>query len=100
VRIQVSRVDLDGRKIDFRLVNEHDGFASRPIADKAGARDVKARVPMADRFETDAGGRTPLFQLESRKRGATKTGRGAKAGAAKSSGRAAPASKKASRKKR
>jgi len=100
VRIQVSRVDLDGRKIDFRLVNEHDGFASRPVADKAGGREAKARAPMADRFEADGGGRTPLFQLESRKRGATKTGRSAKTGASKSTGRVAPASKKASRKKR
>ena len=34
VRIQVSRVDLDGRKIDFRLVRETDEFA--------GAKPVKA----------------------------------------------------------
>ena len=34
VRIQVSRVDLDGRKIDFRLVRETDEFA--------GAKPAKA----------------------------------------------------------
>ncbi len=34
VRVQVSRVDLDGRRIDFRLVNENDGLGSRPPRDK------------------------------------------------------------------
>ena len=34
VRVQVSRVDLDGRRIDFRLVREGEGErgAGRPIA--------------------------------------------------------------------
>jgi ribonuclease R len=100
VRIQVSRVDLDGRKIDFRLVNEHDGFASRPLIDKTGGRDSKVRPPVADRFENDAGGRSPLLKAESRKRSGAKTGRGAKTGAAKPIGRSAPASKKSARKKR
>ena len=40
VRVQVSRVDLDGRKIDFRLVHEGEALAGR------GARaDSKAGVP-------------------------------------------------------
>ena len=38
VRVQVSRVDLDGRKIDFRLVNEMQDLLGRPTRDKtAGA---------------------------------------------------------------
>ena len=42
VRIQVSRVDLDGRKIDFRLVQEGLGssqqsLVTRAMKDKAGA---------------------------------------------------------------
>ncbi len=41
VRVQVSRVDLDGRKIDFRLVREGETDAlvprSRPVQGKAGA---------------------------------------------------------------
>jgi ribonuclease R len=38
VTVQVSRVDLDGRRIDFRLVQE-EGAAVRPPRDKAVARD-------------------------------------------------------------
>ncbi len=34
VRVQVSRVDLDGRKIDFRLVHEGDELLSRALKDK------------------------------------------------------------------
>ncbi|MEJ7929620.1 ribonuclease R [Ramlibacter sp. AN1015] len=34
VRVQVSRVDLDGRKIDFRLVHEGEDLASRAMKDK------------------------------------------------------------------
>lgn len=34
VRVQVSRVDLDGRKIDFRLVREGEELSSRALKDK------------------------------------------------------------------
>jgi ribonuclease R len=34
VQIQVSRVDLDGRKIDFRLVNPAEEFSVRQMRDK------------------------------------------------------------------
>jgi ribonuclease R len=34
VRVQVSRVDLDGRKIDFRLVHEGEELLSRALKDK------------------------------------------------------------------
>jgi len=38
VRVQVSRVDLDGRRIDFRLVREGDELLQRAMKDKgAGA---------------------------------------------------------------
>ena len=51
VRIQVSRVDLDGRRIDFRMVRESDADrptgvtksarpASAPVAGKAGGRSA------------------------------------------------------------
>jgi ribonuclease R len=36
VRIQVSRVDLDGRKIDFRLVHEGEELTARAMKDKSG----------------------------------------------------------------
>ena len=34
VRVQVSRVDLDGRKIDFRLVREGEELLTRAMKDK------------------------------------------------------------------
>jgi ribonuclease R len=100
VRIQVSRVDLDGRKIDFRLVNENDGLTSRVNSDKAGGRDTKPRAPFLERFEAEAGGRTAAFKAEPRKRGADKSGRAAKSATAQTSDRPAAGSKKAARKKR
>jgi len=36
VRVQVSRVDLDGRRIDFRLVSEDDDLLLRAMRDKTG----------------------------------------------------------------
>ena len=39
VRVQVSRVDLDGRKIDFRLINEGESLlavTNRAMKDKTG----------------------------------------------------------------
>ena len=44
VRVQVSRVDLDGRKIDFRLVHEGEELVGRAMRDKGerGDRAEKA----------------------------------------------------------
>ncbi len=36
VRVQVSRVDLDGRKIDFRLVHDGEELTARAMKDKSG----------------------------------------------------------------
>ena len=50
VRVQVSRVDLDGRKIDFRLVHEGEdkvGLVSRAMKDKAGGS--AAELPLHER---------------------------------------------------
>jgi len=44
VQIQVSRVDLDGRKIDFRLVQPGDDLMRRALREKHGA-DGENRVP-------------------------------------------------------
>jgi ribonuclease R len=38
VQIQVSRVDLDGRKIDFRLVNPAEEFSPRQLRDKGNQK--------------------------------------------------------------
>ncbi|MBX3652609.1 MAG: ribonuclease R [Ramlibacter sp.] len=43
VRVQVSRVDLDGRKIDFRLVREGEELTSRAMKDKGVASGGAAR---------------------------------------------------------
>ncbi|MBE0588178.1 MAG: ribonuclease R, partial [Hydrogenophaga sp.] len=37
VQVQVSRVDLDGRRIDFRLVTGEDDLLLRAMRDKTGA---------------------------------------------------------------
>jgi ribonuclease R len=77
VRVQVSRVDLDGRKIDFRMVRE--GEVERPTG--RGAREREGR-----------GGGSAVEQLESihkadralrsanRRSAGTKSGKGARAG--------------------
>jgi len=46
VRVQVSRVDLDGRKIDFRLVREGEELTNRALKDKslAGPTGVPAKA--------------------------------------------------------
>ena len=41
VRVQVSRVDLDGRKIDFRLVSEGEALVGRAMKDKAGGNPTE-----------------------------------------------------------
>ena len=44
VRVQVSRVDLDGRRIDFRLVREGDDLLERATKDKGAAREGLTRA--------------------------------------------------------
>jgi len=39
VQVQVSRVDLDGRKIDFRLIREGEELVNRAMKDKGVQRD-------------------------------------------------------------
>jgi len=40
VNVQVSRVDLDGRRIDFRLVSGDDDLALRAMREKGGSADA------------------------------------------------------------
>jgi len=89
VRVQVSRVDLDGRKIDFRLVREGDELLSRAMRDKgvapAGERGqpAKAADKRAARKQRDAerGARpSPIQALKSAvKKAATKVQKNGKA---------------------
>jgi ribonuclease R len=60
--VQVSRVDLDGRRIDFRLVREGEELTSRALRDKGLAHDDdeatgvprKASLKRAARKTSDA----------------------------------------------
>ncbi|MEP6791651.1 MAG: ribonuclease R, partial [Ramlibacter sp.] len=45
VRVQVSRVDLDGRKIDFRLVREGEELLAGALKDKGAGPGRGAGVP-------------------------------------------------------
>jgi len=56
VRVQVSRVDLDGRKIDFRLVNEGEDLLGRAMKDKnAGFAESPAQERGAPRRASGRG---------------------------------------------
>lgn len=57
VRVQVSRVDLDGRKIDFRLVREGEELGTRAMKDKGVAPSgvpVKASAKRSARKKPEA----------------------------------------------
>ncbi len=43
VRVQVSRVDLDGRRIDFRLVREGEELLTRAMKDKGAGHEAQTR---------------------------------------------------------
>ncbi|OYT91501.1 MAG: ribonuclease R [Burkholderiales bacterium PBB3] len=71
VRVQVSRVDLDGRKIDFRLVTPGEEGIARGFTDKA-ARDAKPRPGAPPRVAEDFDARVPPSKAADRKRVAGK----------------------------
>ncbi len=71
VRVQVSRVDLDGRKIDFRLVTPGEEGIARGFTDKA-ARDAKPRPGAPPRVAEDFDVRVPPSKAADRKRAAGK----------------------------
>ena len=77
VRVQVSRVDLDGRKIDFRLVREDEG--ERLLAKGRAARPGSASAELANVREADRNvkavtrERKAEAEKRSRKPGARKT---------------------------
>ena len=57
VRVQVSRVDLDGRKIDFRLVHDGGELPSRAVRDK-GVAAVPGMSPRDARKRGESGAST------------------------------------------
>ena len=86
VRVQVSRVDLDGRKIDFRMVREEedDAVAMRARREKpSSTADELAAVKAKDRTVKAA------TKAKARAGGAAHPVRAAKSAARKTAGRAA-----------
>ena len=76
VRVQVSRVDLDGRKIDFRLIHEGEALlevTSRAMKDKTGGH--ASELPLQERS----------FPRGESSRGKPKRAAGAQGAAGKSS---------------
>jgi ribonuclease R len=84
VRVQVSRVDLDGRRIDFRLVREGEELTSRALRDKGVMHESaddprgvprKTSVKRAARKADDAHKRalpSPIQALKASVKAATK----------------------------
>jgi ribonuclease R len=73
VRVQVSRVDLDGRKIDFRLVREGEELVSRAMKDKGVAGSTgrggagvpaKSSTKRAAKKAADAEPKSPIQSLK------------------------------------
>ena len=77
VRVQVSRVDLDGRKIDFRLVRDDEELTARFGKDKPEAGAAKFKSSAKKTFVREA-------EKSSKLRGASKAN--GKAGMKKSAG--------------
>ncbi|MFL6682595.1 MAG: S1 RNA-binding domain-containing protein, partial [Burkholderiaceae bacterium] len=92
VRVQVSRVDLDGRKIDFRIVREAEGERllnrGRKTEARAGVATAAEQLAAVESQDRDV------------KRAARKTkagARSAKGAAAKTSVRGKPVAKRSKR---
>ena len=90
VRVQVSRVDLDGRKIDFRLIREGEELLSRAMKDKGVQREGAGRGPSEEFAGKPSGkrstrkvseplARAPKAPTPARKAAAKKSDKGRKA---------------------
>ena len=100
VRIQVSRVDLDGRKIDFRLVPDELAGAGRVIPEKGSDRgDTSSRPTPKRATAAKASAKVPGKRSASAARAAARGSEPAAAPAGKRTARKA-AVKQSSRKKR
>ncbi|MCM2342116.1 MAG: ribonuclease R [Rhodoferax sp.] len=82
VRVQVSRVDLDGRRIDFRLLTENDGLLPRLSKDRDLAHEGTDRKVFDDDASVTKVGRRNRNMAEPLPRaGAPKRAGGAKVSA-------------------
>jgi len=95
VRIQVSRVDLDGRKIDFRLVNDGELLGLRQSGEKGSLRDSEERLNVTRLTHASRSAVASEFLVAGRKKTAPK---GSRAGQSKS--RLEASQEKAPRKRR
>jgi ribonuclease R len=87
VQVQVSRVDLDGRRIDFRLVTEGDDLTQRAIRDKFGEKGgEKAGAESSDQAAPRSRRAKPMGSSPTPRAGdAGKTGTSAKGAGRKAS---------------
>jgi len=95
VRIQVSRVDLDGRRIDFRLVQDVDSLAGRTMDEKGVPRNSKSRSEMGELRDENSSTRGLFAKTAPRKSTA-----GKKVRSGRSVENPAPLPKKAAKKRR
>jgi ribonuclease R len=87
VRVQVSRVDLDGRKIDFRLVRDGEELLPRNGKDKNTARDAPGKFsPTSSMQNFKAAVKKAYHKVTGKKNAkpASASARSGKAGAKKS----------------
>ena len=75
VRIQVSRVDLDGRKIDFRLVNEGEFPGARALGERGVPSATAEREKAARLVPTSRSALTSDFLVSGRKKKSSKVTR-------------------------
>jgi len=66
VRVQVSRVDLDGRRIDFRLVHEGEALAPRGAGDRSGGKNGSKKSDKPARSRSDADDAPPMSRKAGR----------------------------------
>ena len=98
VRVQVSRVDLDGRRIDFRLVRDDEDLVPRALRDKGGEADVSGRRgARGDRAQSGAGAAAAEGRRPAAAPGKTRDGPSTRPSPARSGGRPAGKSRKGKR---
>lgn len=77
LRVQVSRVDLDGRKIDFRLVREDEEFMARAMKEKGVSNGPREAAPKAAKRAAKKtvgkAGKAPKEVVRAAKKAAAKT---------------------------
>jgi ribonuclease R len=64
LRVQVSRVDLDGRKIDFRLVREGEELLARAMKDKGVEAEHPAKARKAAKKAPARAAKSPLQAIK------------------------------------